>query len=73
MIHAYDLAALGLLPPPGPPRVAWPLPAPYPLGPALAACDAAGAMWAAWIAAARVWPMAWLAVLDAAERAGRCR
>lgn len=63
----YDLAALGLLPPPGPARVPWPPPVPHPFGPAFAACDAA---WTAWITAARVWPLAWLAVLDAADRAG---
>lgn len=69
MIHAYDLAALGL----SPPEPAHPPPRPIPVAllPALAACDVLDAAWGAWLAAARVWPMAWLAVLDAAERGAR--
>lgn len=61
MIRTRDLAALGLDPPTASPGVVS----------ALAACDVADAVWAAWIAAARVWPRAWLAALDAAERGGR--
>lgn len=57
MIRTFDLAALGLDPPPASPGVVS----------ALAVCDVADALWSAWFAAARVWPLAWLAVLDAAE------
>lgn len=60
LTRTFDLAALGLLPRPVPPGDAA----------ALALADALADVWGAWFDAARVWPRAWLALLDAAERAG---
>lgn len=60
MTRTFDLDALGLVPSRVPPALAA----------ALALADALADLWGAWLDAARVWPRAWLAVLDAAERAG---